>query len=84
MVAQYSKGFHPFESLKNKLLFNREFEGESLKEVYTMKNRYVIIKHNQEAYKKASKKIKTAIINELSKILNMNKQDGGDMIQRRN
>jgi|GEM_PF-2598013 len=41
------------------------------KEVYTMKNRYVIIKHNQEAYKKVSKKIKTAIINELSKILKM-------------
>jgi hypothetical protein len=44
------------------------------KGVYTMKDRYVIIKHNQEAYKKASKKIKTAIINELSKILNRNKQ----------
>jgi hypothetical protein len=37
-----------------------------------------------KAYKKASKKIKTAIINDLSRILNMNKQDGGDMIQRRN
>ncbi len=74
MVAQYSKGFHPFESLKNKLLFNREFEGESLKEVYTMKDRYVFIKDNQKAYRKASEKIKAAIINDLSRILNMNNQ----------
>jgi len=44
------------------------------KGVYTMKNRYVIIKHNQEAYNKAPKKKKSKMLNELSKILNMNKQ----------
>jgi hypothetical protein len=40
------------------------------KGVYTMKTRYVIIKHNQEAYKKAPKKEKSEMINELSEILN--------------
>jgi DNA-binding transcriptional ArsR family regulator len=51
------------------------------KGVYTMKTRYVIIKHNQEAYKKASKKEKSEMINELSEILNMNRQYVGYLLR---
>jgi hypothetical protein len=51
------------------------------KGVYTMKTRYVIIKHNQEAYKKAPKKEKSEMINELSEILNMNRQYVGYLLR---
>lgn len=44
------------------------------KGVYTMRGKAVIIKHNAEAYQKASKKIKSKILEELSEILHMNKQ----------
>ncbi|HEB75383.1 MAG TPA: hypothetical protein ENJ04_03430 [Nitrospirae bacterium] len=36
------------------------------KGVYTMKDRYVIIKHNAKAYQKASKKVKTEMLDKLS------------------
>jgi len=49
------------------------------KGVYNMKNRHVIIKKNQEAYQKANKK--TAILNELSEILHLNKQYLGYLLR---
>ena len=51
------------------------------KGLYNMKNRYVIIKHNHKKYKRASKKIKTAMLNELSEILHMNKQYLGYLLR---
>jgi len=51
------------------------------KGVYNMKNRHVIIKKNQEAYQKANKKKKTAILNELSEILHLNKQYLGYLLR---
>lgn len=42
--------------------------------VYTMKNKLCIIFHNAKSYQKASKKIKTQMLNELSKILHLNRQ----------
>jgi|Deesub1362B_J571_1020462.scaffolds.fasta_scaffold04145_1 hypothetical protein len=44
------------------------------KGVYTMKSRYVIIKHNAKAYHKATKKQKSMILDEISGILQMNRQ----------
>ncbi|MFN3740185.1 MAG: hypothetical protein ACK4TF_05865 [Thermodesulfovibrionales bacterium] len=44
------------------------------KGVYTMQNKLVIINHNAKAYQKASKKIKSQMLKELSEILHMNKQ----------
>lgn len=43
-------------------------------EVYTMKARYTIIKHNAKAYQKGTKKVKSLILEELSEILHMNRQ----------
>jgi hypothetical protein len=42
--------------------------------VYTMKDKSVIINHNAKAYQKASKKIKSRMLQELSEILHMNRQ----------
>lgn len=42
--------------------------------VYTMKDRLVIINHNAKAYQKASKKVKSQMLKELSEILLMNRQ----------
>jgi len=52
-----------------------------LKGVYNAKDRCVIIKKNQEACEKADKKKRTAILNELSKILHLNKQCLGCLLR---
>ncbi len=44
------------------------------KKLYTMQQRYSIIKENARKYQKGSKKIKTQILNELENILRMNRQ----------
>lgn len=44
------------------------------KGVYTMKNRFVIINHNAKLYQRATKKVKTQMLNELFKLLHMNRQ----------
>ncbi len=44
-------------------------------EVYTVKkDRFLIIRKNVETYQKASKKVKTQILDELSHILHMKRQ----------
>ncbi len=51
------------------------------KGVYTMKDRYVIIKHNAKAYQKASKKVKTEMLDELSAMLSMNRHYLGYLLR---
>ena len=51
------------------------------KGVYTMKDRYVIIKHNAKEYQKASKKVKTEMLDELSAMLNMNRHYVGYLLR---
>ena len=51
------------------------------KGVYTMKDRHVIIKHNAKAYRKASKKVKGQILDELSELLQMNRQYIGYLLR---
>ena len=51
------------------------------KGVYTMKDRLVIINHNANSYRKASKKVKTKILTELSQILNRNRQYIGFLLR---
>ncbi|HHN64363.1 MAG TPA: hypothetical protein ENK09_03260, partial [Nitrospirae bacterium] len=51
------------------------------KGVYTMKNRYVIIKHNAKAYQKATKKQKAQMLDELSELLQMNRHYIGYLLR---
>ena len=51
------------------------------KGVYTMKDRYVIIKHNAKAYQKASKKVKSEMLDELSAMLSMNRHYVGYLLR---
>jgi hypothetical protein len=51
------------------------------KEVYTMKNRYVIIKHNAKVYQKATKKQKSQMLDELSELLQMNRHYIGYLLR---
>jgi hypothetical protein len=51
------------------------------KGVYTMKDRYVIIKHNAKAYQKASKKVKSKMLDELSSMLSMNRHYVGYLLR---
>ncbi len=44
------------------------------KGVYTMKDKYVIINENAKVYQKASKKVKSKMLDELTHILHMNRQ----------
>lgn len=44
------------------------------KGVYTMKAKRAIIKHNAAAYRKATKKVKSMMLDELAEILHMNRQ----------
>jgi len=44
------------------------------KGVYTMKARCAIIKHNAKAYRRATKKVKSLMLDELTEILHMNRQ----------
>lgn len=44
------------------------------KGVYNMKDRLVIINHNANSYRKASKKLKSQMLTELSQILHRNRQ----------
>ncbi len=52
------------------------------KGVYTMKDRFVIINENAKTYQKASKKVKSRILNELTHILQMNRQYLAGMLAR--
>lgn len=51
------------------------------KGVYTMKDRYVIIKHNAKAYQKAKKKQKSEMLDELSAMLSMNRHYVGYLLR---
>ena len=44
------------------------------KGVYTMKAKRAIIKHNAAAYRKATKKVKSMMLDELAEMLHMNRQ----------
>ncbi|MCS7215967.1 MAG: transposase family protein [Thermodesulfovibrio sp.] len=50
--------------------------------VYTMKDRFVIINHNAHNYTKASKKVKSQMLTELSLILNRNRQYLGYLLRK--
>ena len=44
------------------------------KGVYTMKAKRAIIKHNAALYRKATKKVKSIMLDELTEMLHMNRQ----------
>lgn len=50
--------------------------------VYTMKDKSRIIKHNQELYQKASKKVKSRILEELSELLHMSREYLGSLLRK--
>lgn len=50
--------------------------------VYTMKDKSRIIKHNQELYQKASKKVKSRILDELSELLHMSREYLGSLLRK--
>ncbi|MCW4002400.1 MAG: transposase family protein, partial [Candidatus Bathyarchaeota archaeon] len=51
------------------------------KGVYNMKERLVIINHNADSYRKASKKLKSQMLTELSQILHRNRQYVGYLLR---
>ncbi|MCX7913006.1 MAG: hypothetical protein N2511_00310 [Thermodesulfovibrionales bacterium] len=49
-----------------------------------MRDRFVIINHNAKRYQKASKKLKSQMLEELSKILHRNKQYIASLLRESN